>query len=190
MTEIAYIRVSSKDQLLDLQRDAMTAAGITKVFEDEGVSGSKTSRPGLDAAVEYMRSGDTLVVWRLDRLGRNTVAVITLIKELKERGIGFRSLTEGLDTGGVYGELLLTIIAAFAQMEREVLVERTSKGLDAARARGKVGGRKPSLTPTMKATVMKMYRSKEFTIKEIAQHHSVSEPTIYRTISEMKAKKK
>jgi DNA invertase Pin-like site-specific DNA recombinase len=187
---IGYIRVSTRDQNLDMQRDAMAAAGVTKIFEDEGFSGSKASRPGLDAAVAYMREGDVLTVWRLDRLGRSTVNVLTLIKELKERGIGFRSLTEGMDTTGIYGELLLTIVSALAENELMVLRERTRIGLESARSRGKVGGRKPSLTYTQKTQLMKLYRAKSHTIKEIAVVFSISEPTAYRAIAEMKKAKK
>lgn len=190
MAVIGYVRVSTDQQSTDMQHDAMARVSPERIFEDVGYSGAKASRPGLEAALEYLRDGDTLAVWRLDRLGRSTLHVLNLIKELSERGIGFQSLTEGIDTTTPQGRMLLAIIASFAEMEREILVERTKVGLDAARARGKVGGRKRSLTYKQREQVLKIYRSKSMTIKDIALTFGVSEPTIYRTISEMKASNK
>ncbi len=190
MAIIGYVRVSTDQQSTAMQRDVMERLSPERIFEDVGYSGSKASRPGLDAAMEYLRPGDTLSVWRLDRLGRSTVNVLNMIKELADKGIGFQSLTEGIDTTTAQGRMLLTILAAFAEMEREILIERTRVGLDAARARGKVGGRKRSLTHKQREQVMKLYRSQTMTIKEIAAAYSVSEPTIYRTIAELKATKK
>ncbi|MHC2184815.1 DNA invertase Pin-like site-specific DNA recombinase [Rathayibacter agropyri] len=180
---VGYLRVSTRDQNLFLQEDAMARAGVTKLFRDEGVSGGLASRPGLDAALDYMREGDTLVVFKLDRLGRNTVNVLTLLDALSERGIQFRSLTEGISTEGAMGKLMLTIMSAFAQMEKDQLKERTSAGLAAARARGKVGGRKAVLSTTQHKMIRSLYDARELTVDQIAEQFKVSRPTVYRSLA-------
>lgn len=182
MASIGYIRVSTTAQDLSLQRDAMEAAGIAKVFTDEGVSGSLASRPALDAALDYIRDGDTLVVWKLDRLGRNTRHVLELLDGLAERGVAFRSITEGLDTAGSMGRVMLTIIAAFAQLERDVIRERTSAGLAAARARGRTGGRPPALTSKQHGMVRSLYDARDSTVAEISSTMGVSQQTVYRSL--------
>jgi DNA invertase Pin-like site-specific DNA recombinase len=179
---VAYIRVSTDKQNLTLQQDAMKAAGIDKVFVDNGVSGSLARREGLDAALDYLREGDTLVVWRLDRLGRNTRNVLELLDDLASRGIKFRSITEGLDTSGPMGRLMLTIMSAFAQLERDVIRERTNAGLEAARSRGKVGGRPAALNEKQHKMVRSLHNAQELTIKEIAEQMTVSEGTVYRSL--------
>ena len=146
MAIIGYVRVSREDQRADLQRDALEKAGCTKIFEDAGVSGAKASRPALEAALSFMREGDVFACWRLDRAGRSTLNMLELLRTLEERGVGFRSLTEGIDTTTIAGRMLATVLSAFAQMERELIVERTHAGLAAARARGRVGGRPRALT--------------------------------------------
>ena len=143
---IGYARVSSTDQNLDLQRDALAKAGVEKVFEEKA-SGAKDDRPGLAAALSHLREGDTLAVYSLSRLGRNTVALLQMTEDLQRRGIGFRSLTEGLDTGTTMGRFVITIMAGMAQMERELIAERRNAGIAAARARGRNGGRPYRLTP-------------------------------------------
>lgn len=137
---IGYARVSTRDQNPDLQLDALRAAGCERVFV-EHVSGASAKRPELDAALDAACAGDVLVVWKLDRLGRSLIKVIETVKELDARGVGFRSLTESLDTTSSFGTLILHIFGAIAQFERDVTVERTVAGLAAARARGRIGGR-------------------------------------------------
>jgi DNA invertase Pin-like site-specific DNA recombinase len=182
MAAVGYIRVSTADPNADLQRDALKAAGVDRIFEDLGVSGSTASRPGLDAALDFLREDDILVVWRLDRLGRSTVNVLSLLDELAARQVGFRSLTEGLDTGGSMGRVLISIMAAFAQLERDVIRERTSAGLKAARDRGRVGGRPRSLNDSTVAVARALFATgKPATV--IAGELGCSVATVYRALS-------
>jgi DNA invertase Pin-like site-specific DNA recombinase len=142
---IGYARVSTHEQTLNLQQDALTTAGCNKIFTDTA-SGAKTERKGLDEALNYVRKGDTLIVWRLDRLGRSLPHLITTMTDLEERGIGFKSLTENIDTTTSGGKLIFHIFGALAEFERNLIRERTQAGLTAARARGKkAAGQKPSL---------------------------------------------
>src|SRR3954447_9637087 len=142
---IGYARVSTEDQRLDLQRDALARAGCHRTFEDR-VSGARAGRPGLAAALSHLRRGDTLVVWRLDRLGRTTHQLVGLLERFERDGIRLRSLQDGIDPTSVMGRAMLQIGAVFAEMERNLLRERTHAGLAAARARGRQGGRKPRLS--------------------------------------------
>ena len=149
MAVIGYARVSTTDQNPQLQLDALEEAGATRIYTDYGVSGATASRPHLDACLDHLREGDVLTVWKLDRLGRNTQHVLAVVDELTSRGVGFRSLTEGLHTEGPMGTAMLTIMAAFAQLERDTMIERTRAGLAAAAANGRKGGRPArSTTPT------------------------------------------
>ncbi len=141
MAVIGYARVSTTDQNPQLQLDALEEAGATRIFTDHGVVGSTASRPHLDACLDHLREGDVLTVWKLDRLGRNTQHVLAVVEELTNRRTGFRSLTEGLHTEGPMGTAMLTIMAAFAQLERDTMIERTRAGLLAAAADGRKGGR-------------------------------------------------
>lgn len=143
---IGYARVSTADQHVQAQTDALGAAGCERVFTDHA-SGVRASRPELDAALDYLREGDTLVVWRLDRLGRSLPHLIEVVELLGERGIDFRSLTEAIDTTTPTGRLLFHVAGAFAEFERDLVRERTHAGLTAARARGRVGGRPTVMTP-------------------------------------------
>ncbi len=143
---IGYARVSTDDQTLDLQLDALAQAGCARVFR-EIAHGATTERPQLDAALEQVLAGDTLVVWRLDRLGRSLPHLIDVVGQLRDRGVALRSLTEGIDTNTATGELVFHIFASLAQFERRLIVERTHAGLAAARARGRVGGRPSKMTP-------------------------------------------
>ena len=147
-TLLGYARVSTSDQNLSLQTDALTAAGCTRLFTDTA-SGSKAERPGLTALLDYSRRGDTLVVWRLDRLGRSMSHLIAAVQDLDQRGIGFRSLTESIDTVSPGGKLVFHVFGAMAEFERDLIRERTRAGLAAARARGRVGGRPVVLTPQL-----------------------------------------
>ena len=163
----------------------MAAAGITKVYTDRGVSGSIASRPEFDKALERLEAGDTLVVWKLDRLGRNTKNVLGVIEDLMSRDIGFRSLTEGLDTNGPMGKAMITVMAAFAELERSTMLERTRAGLDAAKAKGKIGGR-PSVVDDKKlAKIKKLAASGDHTKKEIADMMKISQATLYRVLADL-----
>ncbi|KSZ56152.1 invertase [Rhodococcus pyridinivorans KG-16] len=182
MATIGYARVSTTDQNPQLQLDALKAAGAARVFTDHGVSGAKTERPQLDAALDYVRKGETLVVWKLDRLGRNTRHVLEVVDALHERGIGFRSLTEGITTEGPMGRAMLTIMAAFAQLERDTMIERTRAGLAAAAANGRKGGRRPKLDRTQAARAAEL-RAKGMTATEIGKVLGCSRATVYRYLA-------
>jgi DNA invertase Pin-like site-specific DNA recombinase len=179
---IGYARVSRPDQVLDRQIDALREVGCARVFEDQGVSGIRAQRPGLDACLGYLRHGDTLVVQSLDRLGRRTSELLRLVETLAERGVSLRILNLGIDTGTPAGQLVLTIMAALAQMEREVLAERTRDGLAAARARGRVGGRRPSLTEEQVGLARQLHRDGESAMS-IARLLRVSDRTVRRVVS-------
>jgi len=183
MVDVGYARVSTADQSLALQDKAFADAGITKVFRDHGVSGTLASRPELDKALEYVREGDVLVVWKLDRLGRSTKNVLEAIDQLKANGVGFRSITEGLDTTGPMGQAMLTVLAAFNQLERDVIVERTRAGLAAAKAQGRVGGRPKVMDPKKTNTARTLYESGNHTVAEIAVMLGVGTATVYRYLS-------
>jgi len=146
MRNFGYARVSTTEQNLDLQLSALRAAGCHDVLTDEGISGSDFTRPGLSKLLKRLRNGDTLTVWRLDRLGRSLFNLIKLVRELEERGVQFRSLSESIDTGTSGGRLLFHLLAAMAEFERSLVSERTRAGMAAARARGSQIGRKPAMT--------------------------------------------
>lgn len=183
MAVIGYARVSTTDQDPQLQLDALRDAGAMRVFTDHGVSGSRTSRPQLDACLDHLRAGDVLTVWKLDRLGRNTRHVLEIIDTLTSRGIGFRSLTEGLTTDGPMGKAMLTIMAAFAQLERDILIERTRAGLAAAAANGRKGGR-PRKVDNADAAKVRALRDKGVVAGDIAKMLGVSRATAYRYLSD------
>ena len=139
---VGYARVSTQDQKLELQRDALKEAQCERIFEDKA-SGAKAARPGLTEALAFMRPGDTLVIWKLSRLGRSLKQLIETVQAMQDKGIELKSLNESIDTRTPTGKLLFHIVAAFAQFERDNMIENTKAGLEAARARGKKGGRKP-----------------------------------------------
>ena len=176
---IGYARVSTDDQNAQMQIDALTAAGCVKVFTDTA-SGSLANRPELDRMIDQLRPDDVVVVWRLDRLGRSLKNLIALTEDLAAKEVGFRSLTEGIDTTSTGGKLVFHIFAALAEFERDLIRERTMAGLEAARARGRVGGRPPTMTPEKIAVARQMYDSKEHTVEAIAKTLGVSRKTIYR----------
>jgi DNA invertase Pin-like site-specific DNA recombinase len=183
MAIIGYTRVSTKEQDTALQDAAMAKAGVDRVYSDRGVSGTLASRPELDKALDRLDEGDMFVVWKLDRLGRNTRNVLAVIETLIERGVTFRSLTEQIDlSAGPMGKAMLTILAAFAELERATISERTKAGLDAARAKGKVGGR-PSVVDAKKLEkIKKLVASDDYTRAEIADMVKISPATLYRVI--------
>jgi DNA invertase Pin-like site-specific DNA recombinase len=178
---IGYARVSTTDQSPQLQLDALKAAGCTKVYTDT-VSGAKSERPGLTEALSYVRPGDTLVVWKLDRLGRSLQHLIATITDLHNRGVGFRSLTENIDTTTSGGKLIFHIFGALAEFERDIIRERTQAGLIAARARGRNGGRPKLLSPKKLAHAQALYNDKTNTIAEICKTLGISRATLYRSI--------
>jgi len=176
---VGYARVSTTDQDTALQTDALDAAGCIKIFT-ETASGALDARPKLAAALDYLREGDVLCVWRLDRLGRSVRHLTEVVNTLAERAIGFRSLTEGIDTTTPAGKLIFHIFASLAEFEREIIRERTYAGLAAARARGRKGGRRPKLTPGKLETARTLYAGKQHTVAQIADIVGVSRATLYR----------
>jgi DNA invertase Pin-like site-specific DNA recombinase len=177
---IGYARVSTNDQNLDLQRDALTAAGCQKIFTDT-ISGAKASRPGLDQALGHLRDGDTLVVWKLDRLGRSVKNLIGFTDQLEHAGIGFRSLTDQIDTTTPAGRFFFHVMASLAQMERELTVERTRAGLEAAGKNGRLPGRKRLMTER-KITAARQLLAQGTSAADVAHNIGVSIPTLYRWI--------
>lgn len=178
---IGYARVSTDEQNLALQLDALKQANCKRVFKDVG-SGSLKHRPELDVCLEFLVAGDTLVVWRLDRLGRGLKHLIEAIEQLHAREIGFRSLTEAIDTTTSGGMLQFHIFGALAEFERQIIRERTRAGLAAARARGRLGGRPPLLTPE-KLDAARRMREQKRTMPHIAKALGVSRATLYRHLT-------
>lgn len=181
---IGYARVSTFEQTLDLQQDALTKAGCEQTFTDT-ISGSVVERPGLQNALLYLREGDTLVVWRLDRLGRSLKHLIETVTALHERGIGFKSLTENIDTTTSAGKLVFHVFGALAEFERDLIRERTQAGLAAARARGRHGGRPraEALNTSRKIALARaLYQDKSHSISDICSTLHVSRATLYRYI--------
>lgn len=183
--KIGYARVSTGLQNLNLQEDRLNQYGCEKIFSDH-ISGAKSKRPGLDRAIEFARSGDTIVVWRLDRLGRNMADLITLVNELNNRGVSFHSLEENItmDKSSSTGQLLFHLFAAFAEFERNLILERSSAGRIAARARGLYGGR-PEKLNKQDLTLLKTLYDNGTPIKTIAEQWKVSRTTIYRYLNKL-----
>jgi DNA invertase Pin-like site-specific DNA recombinase len=185
--KIGYARVSTYEQNLDLQTDALKNMGCKQVFHDQ-ISGVKTKRPGFDEALSYLRSGDMLVVWRLDRLGRSLKHLIETVNLLEEKGIGFQSLQESIDTTTSGGKLIFHIFGALAEFERNLIRERTQAGLAAARVRGRKGGRPKSLTKKKREWLYRLYDEKQHSIQEICELVGVSKSTLYAYLREREAK--
>jgi DNA invertase Pin-like site-specific DNA recombinase len=176
--KIGYARISTQDQNLMLQREALQQAGCEKIFE-ETISGSRDDRPGLSKAMELLRKGDTLVVWKLDRLGRSVKQLVNFAAELSSKGIHFKSLTDSIDTSTPSGRFFFNVMASLAEMERELIVERTQAGLAAARDRGAKGGRKRQMTDSKIRSAKKLLKSGA-PPKEVAKDMGVSIATLYR----------
>ena len=177
---IGYARVSTTDQNLDLQIDALTKAGCQKLFDDK-ISGSMAARPGLAKALEMLRDGDTLVVWKLDRLGRSVKNLVDLVGELHRQGVHFKSLTDAIDTGTSSGRFFFHVMASLAEMERDLTVERTRAGLEVARQLGRKGGRKRQMTDSKIESAKKLLTS-GMPPRDVAKNLGVSIPTLYRWI--------
>ncbi len=177
---VGYARVSTFEQLMDLQRDALAAAGCDRVFTDT-MSGARSDRPGLQQALDFLREGDALVVWRLDRLGRSLKYLIEVMTTLEQRGIGFRSLTEQIDTTTSGGKLIFHVFGALAEFERDIIRERTQAGLASARARGRMGGRPKKLDTVAKIAMARaLHADKAHSIEDICKSVGVSRATLYR----------
>lgn len=183
---IGYIRVSTDKQHLELQEDSLKTVGCHKIFSDVA-SGVKSDRPGLLKCLDYLRDGDTLVVWKSDRLGRSTVDLLNIVDDLRKKKIGFKSLTEDLfDTTSSNGRLVFGIFALLAEHERDRIRERTKAGLASARARGRTGGRPRVLTGEKKAVAFEALQNRNQTVKQISKAIGVGEATLYRYQRELK----
>jgi DNA invertase Pin-like site-specific DNA recombinase len=187
--KIGYARVSKVDQNLHLQKYALKNAGCEKIFNDK-TSGAKTERPGLENAFTHLREGDTLVVWKLDRLGRSIQHLIQAMKTLKEKKIGFKSLQENIDTTTSGGKLIFHIFSALAEFERDLIRDRTNAGLTAARARGHLGGRPFLLNSRQSQRLRKLYDARKNTVAEICKIYGISRPTFYNYLKTKKPKGK
>lgn len=176
---VGYARVSTQDQNLDLQKDELTKVGCEKIFYDIA-SGAKSDRTGLNEAIEYIREGDILVVWKLDRLGRSLKHLIEIVSELEKGKIGFKSLRENIDTTSPGGKLIFHVFGALAEFEREIIRERTNAGLSAARSRGKKGGRPKAMDDKKVVMAKALFNDKKNSIKDICETLKVSKPTLYR----------
>jgi DNA invertase Pin-like site-specific DNA recombinase len=178
---IGYARVSTDDQHLDLQRDALAKARCGVIYE-EAISGKNTARPELEQCLKALRTGDTLVVWRLDRLGRSLRDLVQIVADLEQRGIDFESLTEKIETGSAAGKLQFHVFAALAEFERALIRERTQAGLAAARARGRAGGRKPKLDDKQVREIKALLRDPDIQVAEVARRYGVSRTTLYKHV--------
>lgn len=180
---IGYARVSTQDQNLDLQKDALEKAGCEQIIIDK-VSGTVAERPGLKQIKTILRKGDTLVVWRLDRLGRSLKDLIEWVNYLDEKKVGLKSLQEAIDTSTSTGKLVFHIFGALAEFEQNLIRERTKAGLAAARARGKLGGRRKSLNAEDRKIAVDLYNEKKMSVKKICEMMGISKPTLYSYIRE------
>lgn len=185
MMLIGYARVSTDDQNLHLQSDALNQAGCEQIFKDQ-ISGAKTERQGLQQALAYARAGDTIVVWRLDRLSRSLKDLIEMVAFLESKNIGLKSLQESIDTASSSGKLIFHIFGALAEFERNLIKERTQAGLQAARARGRTGGRPKALSKDKRTLAVQLYDEKKHTVGQICKLMGVSKPTLYKYIAAAK----
>lgn len=185
---IGYARVSTRDQNLDLQIDALRNAGCEKIFEDK-ISGARTERPGLSRLKDSLRPGDTLIIWRLDRLARSTKDLINWVNWLREQGVMLKSLNDPIDTTSPSGELVFTIFAAVAQFERDVNRERSRAGMEAARERGRFGGRPPTLSKDKLELLMSLYYEKKHSVMKLCEMFEISKSGFYKMKRSHEAKK-
>lgn len=178
---IGYARVSSTEQNLDLQRDALHEAGCDQIYEEK-ISGKSAERPELVSCLRALRAGDKLIVWRLDRLGRSLSDLLRIVSDLEERGIAFESITEKIETRSAAGRLIFHVFSSLSEFERSLIRERTKAGLAAARARGRVGGRKRKLDEKQIREIRALMRDPAIRISDIAKRYSVSRSTIYKSL--------
>lgn len=182
---VGYARVSTQDQKQELQTDALQKSGCEKIYKEKA-SGAQRERPALNAALEYLREGDTLVVWKLDRLARSLRQLIETVELLENRNIGFRSLTENIDTTTPSGKLVFHVFGALSEFERSIIRERTKAGLLAAKARGRTGGRPPSLNENDIKVAKTLLSDNAITAKEVADRIGVSVSTLYKYLPKAK----
>ena len=182
--KIGYSRVSTSDQHPEAQADRLAADGCERVFTDHGVSGRKASRPEWDRCLEHLRDGDTLVIVRLDRMGRSVRNLIEVVTSLEARGVNLRVLDQGIDTSTPTGRFTFHVLSALSEMEADLIRERTRDGLDAARARGRRGGRKAKLTPAQAEQVRKLYAAREMTVAEIGRLFGITRESVYRYLKQ------
>lgn len=178
---IGYARVSTDDQNLDLQRDALKQVGCSVIYE-EAASGKNAAHLELEQCRKALRSGDILVGWRLDRLGRSLPDLVQIVGDLEQRGVGFESLTEKIETGSAAGKLVFHVFAALAEFERGLIRERTQAGLAAARARGRAGGRKPKLDDQQVREIKALLRDPDIQVAEVARRYGVSRTSLYKHV--------
>jgi DNA invertase Pin-like site-specific DNA recombinase len=178
---IGYARVSTYDQHLDLQRDALTKAGCGVTYEEKA-RGKTADRPELEQCLKALRAGDTLVVWRLDRLGRSLQDLLRIVSDLEQSGVAFESLTEKIETGSAAGRLIFHVFAALSEFERNLIRERTQAGLTAARARGRAGGRKPKLDDKQVREIKALLRDPGIQVADVARRYGVSRTTVYKHV--------
>lgn len=183
--KVGYARVSTADQHLHMQTDALKSAGCEEIYHDIA-SGVKTARPGLDDALGYVREGDSIVVWKLDRLGRSLPHLIQTVRKLAERNVGFQSVQENIDTMTSGGKLIFHIFGALAEFERDLILERTEAGLKAARARGRMGGRPPLLDTRQIDRMIELYDEAKSTVAEICKIYGISRPSFYNYLRKRK----
>lgn len=179
--KFGYGRVSTLDQSLEAQRDALARAGASKIFVEK-ITGTKASRPELDRMREMMRNGDTVLITRIDRLGRSARDLLNIVSEFEANGITLKVIEQNIDTSSSEGRLFFTMVAAFAEFEHSIMVSRTKDGLAAARARGRVGGRKPKLSPSQVNRLMQVFSEQKMTVQEVASMFGISRPTVYRLV--------
>lgn len=178
-----YARVSTKDQNLDIQLDALQKAGCDRIFQEKE-SGAKNNRPERELLLQQLRPGDTLIIYKFDRFGRSFKDLIAKAELLREMNVSFVSLTDGIATNSPAGKLQFNVFAAMAEFYRDLLIENTNAGLKAARARGRVGGAKPKLTPKQKTEVIEAYKKGGISVNQIAKSYAVSRNTVYNTVKE------
>lgn len=184
MVKVGYARVSTQDQSLDMQIDALKKSECEKIFTEK-VSGTKDDRKELKKCLEYLRKGDVLIVFKLDRLGRHTKKLLELTDELEQRGIEFISINDSMDTTTAIGKAMFRMLAVLSEMERDLIAERTKAGLAAARARGRKGGR-PKIDQKKLDKAITLYESKKYTVKEITEETRISKAKLYQEINKRK----
>lgn len=181
--KIGYARVSTDDQNLDLQIDALKAAGCERIYSDT-MSGGTTTRPEFDKMMDALRPGDVLAVWKLDRIGRSLKHLLEVVEGLHEQSIDLHLITEGIDTSTSAGKLMFSLMGSFAEYERNIIKERVNAGLKAAKARGRVGGRKPALSAEKRKQAVDLFNSKAMSVSAIAKMFGITRPTLYKYVEQ------